>query len=69
MIKRKFFGKIPMQGNFYPMPTAAYLEDDRHRLSLLSGQPLGVANLETGMLKLHLHKWERRRCQFRRRGL
>ncbi len=48
MIKRKYFGKIPLQGNFYPMPAAAFIEDERYRLSLLSGQPLGVANLESG---------------------
>lgn len=48
MIKRKFFGKLPIQGNFYPMPVAAYLEDFNRRFTILSGQPLGVGSLQQG---------------------
>ncbi|CDW55051.1 Glycosyl hydrolases family 38 protein [Trichuris trichiura] len=48
MVKRKYFGKLPLQGNFYPMPSAAFIEDHRLRLTLLSGQPGAVASLTSG---------------------
>ncbi len=55
MIKRKFFSKIPLQGNVYPMPSGSYLEDSEHRLSLLSAQPLGVASLQKGLHAYYVH--------------
>ncbi|XP_077866530.1 alpha-mannosidase 2-like, partial [Saccoglossus kowalevskii] len=44
--KRKYLTKVPLQGNVYPMPLMAYLEDDTSRLTLHTAQPLGVASLE-----------------------
>jgi hypothetical protein len=48
MIRRKRYDKLTLQGNFYPMSSAAYIEDDRTRLTLFGAQPLGVASLESG---------------------
>ena len=48
LIQRKTRSKIPLQGNFYPMPTTAVLQDDNNRLTLYSGQPLGTASLKKG---------------------
>ena len=48
LTRRKTHSKIPLQGNFYPMPTAAVLQDNNNRVTLLSGQPLGVAALKRG---------------------
>ncbi len=30
------------------MPTTAFIQDDKHRLSVLSGQSLGVSSLKSG---------------------
>nr|AIA95830.1 CAZy families GH38 protein [uncultured bacterium] len=33
VIRRKRFKKLPLQANFYPMPTKAYIEDKTTRLT------------------------------------
>ncbi|RUS86687.1 hypothetical protein EGW08_005561 [Elysia chlorotica] len=48
MQKRKYYSKLTLQGNVYPMPTMAYLQDEGKRLSVLSSQSSGVANLVVG---------------------
>lgn len=47
-IKRKRFAKLPIQANYYPVPTGVYIEDDSTRLTLLSAQPLGGSSLGSG---------------------
>ena len=48
MQKRKYRSKLTLQGNVYPMPSMAYLQDKQHRVSVLSAQSLGCANLVAG---------------------
>jgi hypothetical protein len=48
MIRRKTYDKLPLQGNVYPMPTMAYIEDDYMRFTILAAQPSGVACLKSG---------------------
>ncbi|XP_003373762.1 glycosyl hydrolases family 38 N- domain protein [Trichinella spiralis] len=55
MIKRKYFSKIPLQGNFYPMTTAAFIEDSAHRLTLLSAQANGVTSIKSVFLDRRTH--------------
>lgn len=47
-IKRKRFEKLPIQANYYPIPSGIYIEDDSTRLTLLSAQPLGGSSLASG---------------------
>lgn len=47
-IRRKTYSKLPIQGNVYPMPASAYIEDDHMRFTVLAGQPSGVACLKSG---------------------
>lgn len=48
MIERKTSDKLPIQGNVYPMSSMSYIEDDSIRLTILSGQPSGIACLKSG---------------------
>ncbi|KAG6458879.1 hypothetical protein O3G_MSEX011102 [Manduca sexta] len=52
MIKRRYFEKIPLQANFYPLPAAAYIEDDTTRFTVLTSTPLGMAALQPGQIEV-----------------
>lgn len=52
MTRRKYYKKLPIQGNFYPMSSAMYIEDDTNRVSLLSVQPLGASSLYNGQMEV-----------------
>ncbi|CAF0930355.1 unnamed protein product [Adineta ricciae] len=55
-IRRKTYSKLPLQGNVYPMPAMAYIEDDHMRFSVLAGQPSGVASLKSGVVDVFLDR-------------
>lgn len=66
-IKRQTYSKIPLQGNYYPMPSLAFLQcSGGRRFSIHSRQALGVASLMDGCLEVML---ERRLTQDDNRGL
>lgn len=50
LIKRKRLKKLPLQGNYYPVPSQIFIEDEHMRLTLLSGQPLGGSSLDAGQV-------------------
>lgn len=49
MVKRRRLKQLPLQAHFFPMPSSAFIEDETLRMTLLSAQPSGVANLASGM--------------------
>ncbi|KAL3680715.1 hypothetical protein R1sor_023671 [Riccia sorocarpa] len=66
-IRRKTYDKIPLQGNYYPMPSLAFLQCPYGtRFSVHSRQALGVASLGKGWLEVML---DRRLRQDDGRGL
>ena len=57
MIRRETYQKIPLQGNYYPMPSLAFLHGtDGKRFSVHSKQALGVASLNSGWLEIMLDR-------------
>ncbi|XP_031491829.1 alpha-mannosidase 2-like [Nymphaea colorata] len=67
MSRRETYDKIPLQGNYYPMPSLAFLQNSEgHRFSIHSRQSLGVASLRNGWLEIML---DRRLTQDDGRGL
>ena len=57
MSRRETYDKIPVQGNYYPMPSLAFMQGiDGHRFSVHSRQSLGVASLENGWLEIMLDR-------------
>lgn len=66
MQSRKTRSKFGIQGNFYPVTTSAFLEDERNRITLLTTEAHGVASLASGMIDIML---DRRLMQDDWRGL
>jgi len=66
MIRRKRYAKLPLQGNWYPLPTMAYIQDDSSRLSVVTSSPLGGTSIKSGDLEIML---DRRLAQDDNRGL
>lgn len=48
MMKRKYFSKLPIQANVYPVTTMAYMEDQNRRFTFLTGHSVGVTVLKPG---------------------
>ena len=57
-VHRKLHSNFPVQANYYPMGAMAYIQDSGTRVSLLTGQPLGVSAIEKdkGVLEVMLDR-------------
>lgn len=51
-IKRERLDKIPLQANYYPIPTGIFIEDDNTRMTLFTAQPLGGSSLSPGQIEI-----------------
>ncbi|KAF8010913.1 hypothetical protein BT93_J1524 [Corymbia citriodora subsp. variegata] len=57
MSRREYYTKIPLQGNYYPMPSLAFMQGtDGQRFSLHSRQSLGAASPKDGWLEIMLDR-------------
>ncbi|XP_020197440.1 alpha-mannosidase 2 [Aegilops tauschii subsp. strangulata] len=57
MSRRQTYDKIPLQGNYYPMPSLAFLQDSPgNRFSVHSKQSLGAASLKKGWMEIMLDR-------------
>lgn len=56
VVRRKRFDKLPLQANFYPMPTLSYIEDENTRFTLITSSPLGCSSLKSGQLEVMLDR-------------
>jgi hypothetical protein len=57
IIRRKRFFKLPLQANYYPLPTMAFIQDKIFRFTIVTGQPLGIASLKEGQIEVsHRYK-------------
>uniref|UniRef100_A0AC35UIG0 Alpha-mannosidase n=1 Tax=Rhabditophanes sp. KR3021 TaxID=114890 RepID=A0AC35UIG0_9BILA len=66
IIKRKRFSKLPIQGNYYPMPSTIFIQDSNTRITLVGSQALGCSSLSDGGFEVML---DRRLNQDDYRGL
>ncbi|GAA0139932.1 glycosidase [Lithospermum erythrorhizon] len=57
MSRRETYDKIPLQGNYYPMPSLSFLQGSNgQRFSVHTRQSLGVASLKDGWLEIMLDR-------------
>ena len=55
-IRRLPNNEVNVEGNYYPMSSAAFLEDRDTRVTLMAAQPHGVAVLDKGQLEVMLDR-------------
>ena len=51
--QKKYHDKLHIQGNVYPIVTAAYLEDKQHRFNIFTKQPSGVSSQSNGQIEVY----------------
>ncbi|PAV69612.1 hypothetical protein WR25_02103 isoform F [Diploscapter pachys] len=49
LLRRDHFDKLSVQANYYPMPSAAVMENDQQRITIASNLEHGVRFLDTGV--------------------
>jgi hypothetical protein len=52
VIRRKHFSKLPLQANYYALPTMAFIQDQKFRFTIVTAQPLGIGSLKEGQVEV-----------------
>ncbi|CAG7731631.1 unnamed protein product, partial [Allacma fusca] len=52
MMQRKHRSNLPIQGNYYPVASSAFIEDLDLRMTILAAQPGGGTSLKSGELEI-----------------
>jgi alpha-mannosidase len=55
-IPRVKVNKIGIEGNYFPITTGAFIQDEKHRLTLITNHAQGAAALELGQLEVMLDR-------------
>ncbi|OTF79215.1 hypothetical protein BLA29_006954 [Euroglyphus maynei] len=56
MLERRFVDSINIEGNYYPMTSAVFIEDEIRRFSVLSSHSHGVTSPRNGMIEIMLDR-------------
>ncbi|KAH7642306.1 alpha-mannosidase 2-like protein [Dermatophagoides farinae] len=56
MLERHFIDSIGIEGNYYPMTSAVFIEDEIRRFSILSSHSHGVTSPQNGMIEIMLDR-------------
>ncbi|CAG7834650.1 unnamed protein product [Allacma fusca] len=56
MMRRKRLPSNPIQGNYYPVATSAFIEDSNLRMTMLTAQPGGGSSLKSGDFEIMLDR-------------
>jgi hypothetical protein len=52
MSRKKYHDKLHIQGNVYPIVTAAFIEDQTNRINILSKQASGISSQNNGQIEV-----------------
>lgn len=55
LLRRDYY-KLPVQNNYYPMPTAAVLQNEKQRVSIVSNVEHGARFLESGSVEINIDR-------------
>lgn len=50
------FRTLPVEANFYPVPTSVFIDDPNTRFTVLTGQPTGATSQSQGQLEIMLDR-------------
>ncbi|XP_065216623.1 alpha-mannosidase 2-like isoform X1 [Planococcus citri] len=56
IVKRQYLKKLPLQANYYPMPSSIYIEDEKSRVTVVSAQPLGASSIGEGEIEVMMDR-------------
>jgi len=56
LLRRQYQSNVPIEGNYYPLIYAAYINDKSSQLTVVSERSHGVSSLKDGALEVMIHR-------------